>query len=81
MRNNASLGPYSKLMPRALWWSLGGGGVLMSEVPLQLEDFAKVEPRTDCQLQDTNCPFQDSTRHIRALNRLKRCMGVDLRKF
>jgi hypothetical protein len=27
MRNNASLGPYSMTMPRALWWSWGGGSV------------------------------------------------------
>jgi hypothetical protein len=34
MKNNPSLGPYSRLMPRALWWSQGGGGGVMSEVPL-----------------------------------------------
>ena len=26
-------GPYSSLMPRALWWSYGGGVLLMSKVP------------------------------------------------
>ena len=25
IRNSPSLGPYSRTMPRALWWSLGGG--------------------------------------------------------
>ena len=25
IRNHAPLGPYSRTMPRALWWSLGGG--------------------------------------------------------
>ena len=34
--NNPSLGPYSRLMPRALWWSLEGGLFLMSEVPLYM---------------------------------------------
>ena len=34
IRNSAPLGPYSKTMPRALWGSYGGNGVLMSEVPL-----------------------------------------------
>ena len=34
MRNSAPLGPYSRTMPRALWWYQGGGLVLMSEVPL-----------------------------------------------
>ena len=28
------LGPYRWAMPRALWWSWGGGRFLMSEVPL-----------------------------------------------
>ena len=28
------LGPYSRAMPRALWWSLGG--FLMSEIPLYI---------------------------------------------
>ena len=34
IRNSAPLGPYSRTMPRALWWSYGGGRFLMSEVPL-----------------------------------------------
>ena len=34
MRNNPSLGPYDRLMPRALWWSYGKGVFVMSEVPL-----------------------------------------------
>ena len=34
MRNSAPLGPYSGNMPWALWWPLGGGQFLMSEVPL-----------------------------------------------
>ena len=34
IRNNPSLGPYRRLMPRALWWSYRGGLFLMSEVPL-----------------------------------------------
>jgi len=34
IRNNPSIGPYSRTMPRALCWSLGGGAFLMSEVPL-----------------------------------------------
>jgi len=34
IRNSAPLGPYSRNMPRALWWSWGGGLFLMSEVPL-----------------------------------------------
>ena len=33
MRNSADLGPYSRAMPRALWWSSGGGLFLISEVP------------------------------------------------
>ena len=34
MRNTPLLGPYSRTTPRVLWWSLGGGVFLMSEVPL-----------------------------------------------
>jgi hypothetical protein len=30
---NAPLGPYSRPMPRVLWWSWGGGHFLMREVP------------------------------------------------
>ena len=33
-RNNPSLGLYSRLMPRALWWSLGGGLSRMSGILL-----------------------------------------------
>jgi len=29
------LGPYTRTMPRALWWRYGVGQFLMSEVPLQ----------------------------------------------
>ena len=36
IRNSASLGPYGRTAPRALWWSQGGGLFLMSEVPLQV---------------------------------------------
>ena len=32
--NRAPLGPYGRTMPRAPWWSLGGGRFLLSEVPL-----------------------------------------------
>jgi hypothetical protein len=34
MRKRLPPGPYSRHMPRALWWSQGGGRFLMSEVPL-----------------------------------------------
>ena len=34
MRNSAPLEPYTRTMPRALWWSQGGVLFLMSEVPL-----------------------------------------------
>ena len=34
IRNSAPLGPYSRNMRRALWWSWGEGLFLMSEVPL-----------------------------------------------
>ena len=34
IRNSAPLAPYSRNMPRALWWSWGGLLFLMSEVPL-----------------------------------------------
>ena len=34
IRNCRPLGPYSRPVPRALWWSQGGGRFLMSEVPL-----------------------------------------------
>ena len=34
IRNSAPLGPYSRTMPGALWWSYGGGLFLMSEAPL-----------------------------------------------
>ena len=35
IRNSAPLGPYSRTMPRALWWSMGGVLFLVSEVPLK----------------------------------------------
>ena len=34
MGNTTLLGPYSRTVPRALWWSKGGGLFLLSEVPL-----------------------------------------------
>ena len=34
IRNSATLGTYSRTMPRALWCPLWGGLSLMSEVPL-----------------------------------------------
>ena len=34
MRNRHSIGPYRRTMLRLLWRSFGGGGFLMSEVPL-----------------------------------------------
>ena len=34
IRTSAPLGPYSRTMPRALWWSRGGALFLLSEVPL-----------------------------------------------
>ena len=34
IRNSAPLAPYSRTMPRALWWSSGGGLFHMSDVPL-----------------------------------------------
>ena len=34
MRNTPLLGPYSMTMRRVLCWSLEGGGVLLSEIPL-----------------------------------------------
>jgi len=34
IRNIAPLGPFSRNMPRAIWWSQGGGLFLMREVPL-----------------------------------------------
>jgi hypothetical protein len=36
------LGPSSRLIPRDLWWSLGGGLFLVSEVPLYLHVACKV---------------------------------------
>ena len=35
IRKRLPPGPYSRPMPRALWWSWGGGRFPMSEVPLQ----------------------------------------------
>ena len=34
IRNCLLVGPYSRTMPRALWWSKGGLQFLMSDVPL-----------------------------------------------
>ena len=34
IRNCLLLGPYNKPVPRVIWWSLGVGGGLMSEIPL-----------------------------------------------
>ena len=40
------LGPYSRVMPRAIWWSYGGGLFLMSEVPLYLLCTAYAQPNS-----------------------------------
>jgi len=37
IRNCLLPGPYSRAIPRALWWSQGAGCFLVSEVPLHLE--------------------------------------------
>ena len=37
IRNRAPLGPYISPMPRDLWWFLGMGVFLMSEVPMYFE--------------------------------------------
>ena len=42
IRNCALLGPYSRIMPRALWWPYGGGQFLVSEVPLYPKNITKV---------------------------------------
>jgi len=34
IRNTPHLGPYSRTIPRILWWSKGARLFLMSEVPL-----------------------------------------------
>ena len=34
IRNRHPLEPYSRTMPRAIWWPWGGGLFLMSEVPM-----------------------------------------------
>jgi len=34
IKNSHPLGPYSRPMPRALWWSQGGMRFVVSEVPL-----------------------------------------------
>ena len=34
IRNEPTLGPYSRPLPRVLWWFLEGGLFLMSEAPL-----------------------------------------------
>ena len=36
IRNSAPIGPYSRTMPRALWWSLAEVLFLRSEVPLYM---------------------------------------------
>jgi len=60
-RHSAPLGPYIRTMPRAQWWSLGGGQFLMSEVPLycsrqarRWESFREVEspPRERAHARD-----------------------------
>ena len=48
IRNSAPLGPYSRPMPRALWWSYGGVGAFMSEVPLHPEADLFALTRTSC---------------------------------
>ena len=36
IKNNPSLGPYSRLKPWAIWWTLGEGLFLMNEVTLYM---------------------------------------------
>jgi len=36
IRNNPSLGPYIRLVPRALWWCWGGGGSYERGSPVKL---------------------------------------------
>ena len=47
IKNNPCLGSYSRLKPKALWWSFGGALFLMREVPLYLRyrsDFPRPGP-------------------------------------
>ena len=47
-------GPYSRTIPRVLWWSQGGGLFLMSEVPLQALPTRRLWSRNvGCQLEDS----------------------------
>ena len=43
IRNSAPLGSYCRTMPRALWWSSGGGLFLMSEEVLYMRLLERVE--------------------------------------
>ena len=52
IRNSAPFGLYSRNMPRALWWSQGGGLILKSEVPLYT---LVVEKRGDRRFRDIYC--------------------------
>ena len=47
IRNTPLLGPCSRTIPRALWWSWGGGAFLVNEVPvqdLQLLEAPRIDP-------------------------------------
>jgi len=47
IRNIAPQGPYSRTMPRARWWSLGGVLFLISEVPLYIMSIVSTSFVTD----------------------------------
>ena len=48
IRNSLPLGPFSRTLPRALWWSWGGGRFLMSEVPLYMGTSLTTQRATTC---------------------------------
>ena len=55
IRNSTPLRPYSRTMPRALWWSLGGGGCFLSA---RYPCTHHVRPEADSQSHSTRGQFR-----------------------
>ena len=74
-RNRAPLGPYSRTMPRALWWPQGGGRFLMSEVLL-----TTLNPKSENREQVDTLEPGDNPRSLSALSaRLRFCPKPETR--
>jgi len=73
-RNSASLGPYSRTMPRSIWWSEGEGAVSSERgtpvpCPSQCKDFSRGKRGVEASSSDTTYQFNGFRKSIPPQNR------------